>query len=77
MKIEITSYVSSDSNSNEIRIYRADCKDLPGTPPCGCGLNKYEAIGSLLNILSKERVSDGLTWTEKYLNFKLELDEKC
>lgn len=74
MKIEITNYFDKDLQNT---VFRADCLDLPGTPPCGCGFNKYEAIGSLFNILSKEKVSSGLSWTETYLGFKLEIDEKC
>ena len=30
---------------------RANCTDLPGSPPIGRGRNQYEAIGSLLKAL--------------------------
>jgi hypothetical protein len=35
--------------------WRADCIDLPGSPPIGTGRNKYEAVGSLIFVLAIDR----------------------
>jgi hypothetical protein len=62
-------------------LWRADCLDLPGSPPCGCGYNKYEAIGSLIIQISKNNdcnPCDAInkpTWAEKFLKEKIEIIE--
>jgi hypothetical protein len=48
MKVKITEFEG---------VYRADCLDLPGMPPVGVGMNKYEAMGSLVFALRHD-----MTW---------------
>lgn len=46
MKIGIRAYEHKDGT-----IYRADLKDLPGSPPCGEGKTKEEAIAKLFYMI--------------------------
>lgn len=42
MTIEVT-----EEQSGGRKVFFADCKDLPGSPPCGTGYTEAEAVATL------------------------------
>ncbi len=79
MKIKVTKHHGRIWDDGEKQDYfRADCLDFSGTPPVGMGLNKYEAIGSLIYVLTKSTTSgpDDRRWTEKFLKENFEIIEE-
>lgn len=42
--------------------FRADCLDLPGTPPVGIGSTPIEAVESLFRRMSTNELPGGRNW---------------
>jgi hypothetical protein len=57
IKINIT-----EEEGKGYRYFRADCSTLPGTPPCGFGYTKEEAVTHLFYCLLAESFH-GQIWT--------------
>ena len=70
LNIEVESYISNHTSN---LVYRADCKDLPGSPYVGEGATKWEAVANLFHRLLAERdefFNKGISITFKRITFK-------